>query len=275
MAKRARVSTSDIELQVAGELKKAFKAEILTPFDLQFRSSQLPFCARQHVIHNRYPKDERPVRGESYNFHFYVKIGSAVHEVVQRFLGIAKILYGHWICCGVTEYNREGSENCSVCGSPQKYEELAPSGSELGMHVDGVSILYNGVTEFKTTSGAKVKTLTNPYPQHMLQASCYLHALNIEHGWGLDKLIFVYFSRDNPKDFRVFVRKPLPESAYLDTLSSYQSAKLAVVSGVIPDAICASPYDGNWRGCPYTGICFSPNLSEMLLPIESLTKREK
>lgn len=272
MAKRSRVSRSSLEEKISSDLEKSFKSEILVPYDFEFRSSKLPFCPREFVIHHRFPKDDHPFRGEDYNFHFYVRIGSAVHEVVQRFLGISNFLYGDWTCCGVTEHNREGSSTCSVCGLPQKYEELAPK-STLGMHVDGVSVLYNGVTEFKTTSSENLTKLKDPYPAHMMQASCYLHALNEDNGWALDKLIFVYFSRDNPTKFRVFVRKAIP-TAYQETLSLYQDAKKSLLQGTLPPPICDRPQDGKWRGCPYAGVCFSPSLESMLVPVESLTSHD-
>ncbi len=270
MVKGSRVSRKELEDRIAADLKKSFESEILLPYSFQFRSSRLPFCPREYVIHHRIPKDDRAYRGEDYNFHFYVRIGSAVHEVVQRFLGISNFLYGAWTCCGVTEHDREGSANCTVCGLPQKYEELAPK-SELGMHVDGVSVSYNGVAEFKTTGSKNLGSLKDPYEHHMLQASCYLHALNAENDWHLDKLIFVYFSRDNPNDFRVFVRRPL-ETAYEDTLRLYRKAKRDLVNGVLPPPVCEKPSDGKWRGCPYAGICFSPSLEGMLIPAESLVR---
>jgi hypothetical protein len=280
MAKRTSITRKELEERVTTDLHKALhppvslswdtETEVFTPYHFQFRSSKLPFCKREFVIHSRLSQEQRAVRGESYSFTFYVKIGSAVHEVVQRFLGISKFLYGNWTCCGVTEYGRQGSAKCQVCGSPQQYSELAPK-SELGMHVDGISVLYNGVAEFKTTSSKNLPTLSDPYPQHMGQASCYLHALNAENDWELDKLIFIYFSRDNPKDFRVFVRAPLA-TFYDESLGLWKEAKEALYSGVLPDPICTSSSDGSYKGCSYAGICFSPSLEEKLLPVESLVR---
>lgn len=279
MAKEPRVTRRELEAQISAELLRIFKPPashamehrtgIETPYEVQFRSSRLPFCGREYVLHHRY-REEKPVRVEDYGFNFYVKIGSAVHSVVQQFLGMSDFLYGDWTCCGVTDHAREGSELCSVCGRPQQYEELAPK-SELGMHVDGVTVKYNAVTEFKTTSSRNVPSLSNPYPAHMVQASCYLHALNKEHGWSLDKLIFVYFSRDNPSEFRVFVRRPL-DTVYEDTLALYQQARSDLVKGVLPDRTCETVSDGSWRGCPYTGICFHPKVEDMLIPVESLVR---
>jgi len=268
MAKKSRVSRSDLESQITSDLNSAFKSEVSVPYDFQFRSSKLPVCNREYVLHHRYPVEERPIRGEEYTFNFYVKIGSAVHEVVQRFLGMDGFLYGDWTCCGVTDHFREGSSLCSVCEKPQLYGELAPE-SELGMHVDGVTITYNGVTEFKTTSSKNLDKLEDPYDTHLIQATCYLRALNDQYGWSLDKLIFVYFSRDNPKEFKVFVRRPLPDT-YEKTLAGFALAKKQLASGILPDRVCETVSDGKWRGCGYVGVCFSPVLDRMLIPIERL-----
>lgn len=243
---------------------------IETPYEVQFRSSKLPFCPREFVIHMRTAADSRPVKSDSYGFNFFVKIGSAVHSVVQTFLGMSGVLFGHWSCCGVTELFREGSAKCPVCGNPQQYEELGPK-SILGMHVDGVSLKWRAVLEFKTTSGKKLPSLKDPYPQHLGQASCYLKALNAEHGWKLDKLVFVYFSRDSPRDFKVFVREPLADF-YSETLDLYSSAHRDLEAGVLPDRICTTVSDGLWRSCPYTGVCFTPNLESQLIPVESLVR---
>lgn len=280
MAKSTRITRKELEAQVSKDLRRALhpaaslsfheNTEVLSPYHFQFRSSKLPFCPREFVIHSRLSPEMRALRGEDYSFNFYVKIGSAVHEVVQKFLGISKFLYGNWTCCGVTEYAREGSARCQVCGQPQLYSELAPK-SDLGMHVDGVSVLYNGVAEFKTTSSKNLPEIKDPYPQHMGQASCYLHALNAENGWNLDKLIFVYFSRDNPKDFRVFVRSPL-ETFYDESLALWKEAKTTLFAGKLPTPICSSSSDGSYKGCSYAGICFSPNLEEQLVPVESLVR---
>lgn len=273
MATPTRISTKDLEAKISSDLARAFKSEVSVPYNFQFRSSKLPICNREYVIHHRFPKENRPIRGEEYTFNFYVKIGSAVHEVVQRFLGMDGFLYGDWTCCGVTDHLREGSKLCPVCEQPQLYGELAPE-SELGMHVDGVSITYNAVTEFKTTSAANIIKLKDPYDTHMIQASCYLHALNAQYGWSLNKLIFVYFSRDNPKEYKVLVRRPLKD-VYDETLEGYVLAQRQLKEGVLPDKVCETVSDGTWRGCSYSGVCFSPVLEKMLIPAERLLQKHE
>lgn len=243
--------------------------EIYSPYEFQFRASRLPFCSREFVIDRRYPA--KVFRNETYDFHFYVSIGTAVHEVVQQFLGMAKAIYGHWICCGVIEKFRTGSELCPVCGRPQKYEEFEID-SELGAHVDSVFRQYQAVGEFKTTGGSNLHKLSGPYDHHLTQASAYTNALNEQFGWDLDKIIFVYISRDRPSDFRVFVVPPIPD-AFSGALEQYEKAKVQLAEGELPEPICSSSSAGAWRGCPYAGVCFHPKLEdEILLPISSLTR---
>lgn len=250
-------------------LNSASSPEIYSPYQFQFRASRLPFCSREFVIHQRYAGGI-VLRSESYDFHFYVKIGTAVHEVVQQFLGMSSSLYGHWTCCGVIERNREGSAPCSVCGRPQKYEEFEID-SELGAHVDAVFLRHNAVGEFKTTGGTNLPKLSGPYEHHLIQASTYTNALNEQFGWKLDRIIFVYLSRDKPSDFRVFVVPPI-EDAFSTALSQYAEAKEALMAGEIPDPICSSSSAGSWRGCPYAGVCFHPELDDLLVPVESLVR---
>lgn len=270
MAKKSRISKKEIESLVEEDLRASLKEEILLPADFKFRSSRLPFCKREYVIHNRFDRERTVLRSEDYKFNFYVKIGSAVHEVVQQFLGMANFLYGNWTCCGITEYGREGSAICPLCGRPQKYDELAPN-SELGMHVDGVNIKWKAVVEFKTTSSSNLESLKKPYDKHIVQASCYSCALNESYDWGIDKIIFVYLSRDNPEKFKVFVVKPSLE-AYPEALELYKQAQEDLADGRIPDGICVNAAEGHKSGCSYAGICFSPALSSHLVPVSSLIR---
>lgn len=267
MAEKSRISREELERLVDRDIREAMKGEIYVPYEFQFRASRLPFCSREFVIHNRYPKGQ-VIRSETYDFNFYVKIGTAIHEVIQQFLGMAKFVYGHWACCGVTERFREGSALCPVCGRPQKYEEFEIDG-ELGAHVDSVFLRYQAVGEFKSTSSTNLVKLTGPYEHHLVQASCYTNALNEQLGLDLNKIIFVYLSRDRPSDFRVFIVRPIPD-AYSGALAQYREAQDQLKEGVLPDPLCSNSYEGHRRGCPYTGVCFHPSLEEDLIPISSL-----
>jgi hypothetical protein len=262
---------AEIEKAVSVDLNQAMASEFYVPYDFQFRASRLPFCSREVVIHRRWPLNQRPVRSEDYSFNFYVRIGHAVHEHVQQYLGMISLMFGNWTCCGITEKMREGSATCPVCGKPQKYEEFEVD-SELGMHVDAVLKRYNAVGEFKTTSSENLKKLTSPYPKHMVQASCYLASLNAQFGWSLDKLIFVYFSRNRPKEFAVFVREPLHD-VYDEALKQFAKAKDDLYSGTMPARICSSTYEGHNLGCSYYGVCFRDDLEQLLISPSSLVRR--
>jgi len=116
VAKEERVSASELEHDLRVDFAKAFKLASYSDYRFEFRASGLPFCSRAFVIHHRY-KDETPSKPFGYKFNFYVAIGTAVHEVVQKFLGMGKVLYGDWTCCGATERRRLGSDTCPVCGN--------------------------------------------------------------------------------------------------------------------------------------------------------------
>lgn len=269
MATPDSASNQKLESKINTQIQKAMKAEIFEPFTYRFRASRLPFCPRELVIDRRWPKGQA-LRSESYDFQFYVKIGTAIHEVVQQYLGMADALYGHWTCCGVTELFREGSALCPVCGRPQMYEEFEVD-NVLGMHVDSVFLRYLTVGEYKSTGSHNLPLLEGPYPQHHEQASVYLDALNQEYGWGLKKIAFVYFSRDRPSDYRIFIVDPL-ENALQLVVDRYEKTLAELASGVVPDGICENTYEGHRRGCAYYGVCFHPNLEQNLIPVESLSR---
>lgn len=255
---------------VHDSLAQAMKEETYLPFDFEFRASRLPFCSRQLVLHARWPKDALPVRSERYDFGFYTRIGNVLHELIQSFLGLSGILWGHWTCCGVTVLFQEGTTNCPVCGKPRKYLEFELD-SELGAHVDGVSLVFNSVFEFKTTGSATLEKLTAPYPNHQAQASCYVVILNEMFDLNLDKICFVYLSRDTPKKYKVFVRKP-DKTAYADALVQFAAAQQSLYNGTIPDRVCSNSYEGHDRACPYVGVCFYPGVEEHLIPVANLVR---
>ena len=271
LAKVAKAVTREIRSTMRSGYAAALSgvsSDIYSPYEFKFRASRLPFCPREFVLDQRFPYEV--MREESYDFSFYVGIGTAIHEVIQQYLGLSKSIYGHWKCCGVIEKFRTGSASCLVCGRPQKYEEFEID-SELGAHVDAVFLQHSAVGEFKSTSGTNLPKLTGPYPKHLEQASAYTNALNEQFGWELDKIIFVYLSRDRPSDFRVFVVPPIPD-AFSGALKKYAQAKEQLVSGEIPDPTCKSSSEGVWKGCTYAGVCFHPHLEEILLPVSSIVR---
>tara|TARA_R100000656_G_scaffold104176_1_gene76120 strand:+ start:148036 stop:148848 length:813 start_codon:yes stop_codon:yes gene_type:complete len=270
MAKKPN-ALKGLETAVTGLIKKAQEEAVFSEYKFKFRASGLPFCPRELVIDRLIKEENRVGSLMDYGFAFYVGIGTAVHEVIQRYLGMVKGLYGNWTCCGYTELEREGSKECPVCGEPQHYDEFKMSFGDSSAYADGVWLRHNAVWEFKTYGVDKVDDLTEPKDAHLQQASCYVELLNEARGWNIDKIIFVYLARDNPRKFKVLVVPPI-KNMYSTVLKEYREAQKMAEAKILPKRVCESPTDGDFMNCGYSGICFSPDLDKMLIPVESLVR---
>jgi len=133
------------------------------PERMQFlRPSSLPFCSLRTAYTRIYEgvDDERHM---SFNENFYVNQGSAIHQLLQDFVGRMKIegvvdtpveTLGHWKCprCGhkrrFTTYKR-----CTKCRGRSTYEEIEIRWRNTVGHIDKVIRIGNMlfILDYKTT----------------------------------------------------------------------------------------------------------------------------
>jgi hypothetical protein len=242
----------------------------------QFRASGLPACPLQHCWY-RFDReaDELPGRRESFAKDFYTEIGTAVHTVVQRWLGRLGVLYGDWRCPRCTDVvyrDRLGTARCD-CGAETVYEELAFDGKPSG-HCDGLIKLGEltpgekdfAVLEVKTTSERRLDQVIKPQGpplNYRLQATNYTYRLQ-QLGYNLVGVMFLFVPRDSPRKMHAIWVHPKRVTAINQAmLKEYEATVAALDSGDFSklSGTCSKPEDG--EGCPYRPNCFSPSAAKL------------
>lgn len=249
------------------------------------RASSLPICYRDVVLTEwaHKARGRLPTREWSAGSLLFVGIGTAVHAIVQAYLGRARLVYGSWECahCKRRWLNQVSPGEC--CGEMPEYVEYAivhpnPEIGEFG-HVDSLFLLPHGlgyiVGEYKTTSEALAASLrkTGPYEKHMLQASSYFEFLEqgyaevIKRGpstpeeprgrieWrapavlppgGPQGLCIVYIIRDKPRiqHWIPFFRQPV-RGQLAELEDRVPKVKRYIRKGVLPTGACTTRADAS------------------------------
>lgn len=158
----------------------------------EFRASSGGICARD-VAFTKWAKAAgiHPTGEWKLESLLYVAIGTAAHEVVQKYLGWKGIIYGSWECryCGEVWLNQKSPGTC--CGHLVDYIEyaLVHPDKRIGIngeygHCDGVIPLPWGhhfiIVEFKTAGLhiARARKKHGPTRSHEDQASVYGEMMN-------------------------------------------------------------------------------------------------
>lgn len=267
--------THDAEaLRLIDTLRSATKYD---DWHWQFRASGLPACPLQHVWY-RFDRelDSLPGRRESFAKDFYTEIGTAVHTVVQRWLGRLGVLYGDWLCpkCKKLYRGNLGTVTCE-CGAETVYEELSFDGKPSG-HCDGLIKLGDltpgekdfAVLEVKTTSERRLNEVIKPQGpplNYRLQATNYTHRLQ-QLGFNLVGVMFLFVPRDSPNKMHAIWVHPKRVKQINDamvreydaTVEALDTGDFSALSGT-----CAEPADG--EGCPYRPNCFSPSAKALFI----------
>jgi hypothetical protein len=242
----------------------------------QFRASGLPACPLQHAWY-RFDREagSLPGRRESFRKDFYTEIGTAVHTVVQRWLGRLKLLYGDWRCpkCEDVVYRgRLGTVTCD-CGAETVYEELQFDGKPSG-HCDGLVKLGEltpgdkdfAVLEVKTTSERRLEQVIKPQGpplNYRLQATNYTYRLQ-QLGYRIVGVMFLFVPRDSPNKMHAIWTHPKRVNPINEAmLREYEATIQALDTGDFSQnsGTCASPDDG--ESCPYRPNCFSPSAANL------------
>ena len=171
------------------------------------RGSALPFCGIKYMIDYLKVKNKVDIEDiVDFNTLFYLSFGTYTHEFIQQLLGINGKMYGKWICENdkCKDIHEGKYTSCSKCGSQKKYIEYNIYYKGFSGHIDGIVKIKNKyyVIEFKTTSKQNQKKLTQPYYNHLLQASSYAYVLaknekKNEPKMLVDGIIICYINRED------------------------------------------------------------------------------
>lgn len=156
------------------------------------------------------PPQEQPNEPYDFLLDVYSRTGTITHMIVQRWLGMAGILYGDWLCprCGKRKRGKLGTQTCKRCGGEMIYEELTLEHPHLKLsgHPDGILCIdgkYIGF-ELKTKSQKVVDGMVEPIDTHVAyQTACYAVMLALTRGIKLREYAIFYLSRDPPWFYKV------------------------------------------------------------------------
>jgi hypothetical protein len=162
------------------------------------RCSQMPYCPRSVIVNYA-------IRGMfqamDMRMAYYVAVGHAVHDVMQRYLALTGTLLADYTCreCG-KKWPMSHKYEC--CDLPTKYDEIEIRFKGIVGHIDAVFKDRQGrywIVDFKTCSisGASTKK-TNPGQNYMRQVKAYAYLLWKQYGIKVHGVMLMFLPRDNP-----------------------------------------------------------------------------
>lgn len=170
------------------------------------RPSQMPFCPIGFFVNHA---TMGMVSTMDFMGEYYTKVGTAVHEVMQKFLSPSGKFLADWECkcCGKW---RRFSTKSECCDTTMEYHELLIDCKGVVGHIDAVFVDRKGrywILDFKTCSvsgaGYKVKS---PGPAYKEQVETYALMLYLQYKIKVEGVMLMFIPRDDPKVPTVWVR---------------------------------------------------------------------
>ena len=187
-------------LQVYG---KTLNVQLMSKADIDriihLRCSQLPFCPTSLVLEY---KLKGLFRGMDLMGSYFTSVGTAVHEVMQRYLCLSGRFLADYVCheCG-TVHHLSTKHEC--CGFDTHYHEVQIDFLGIKGHIDGIFQDRNGdwwILDFKTCSvSGAAKKKTSPGVGYIEQVESYAYLLYRQYGIQVKGTMLVFLPRDNPR----------------------------------------------------------------------------
>ncbi len=158
---------------------------------------------------------------------YFTTLGTAVHSMVQQYIGHTGKIWGNWKCInpdcsiglkGLDRIDKRGrtiigktstfhtTENrCAECGSLMEYVEIEVVLNGVKGHIDCIIYLGKGkywVGDYKTTTGNKINSDKLPHKSHLKQVPTYVYMLRESLKLNVVGFSLLYISRDNPFKFQ-------------------------------------------------------------------------
>lgn len=252
----------------------------------KLRVSGFPYCGLQHCYKKLTHDGSLPTN--NFGLPFYTGVGTVVHEVLQRYLGQGRKIYGNWKCltCDTT-VECSNKSKCPNCSAEMQYEEFEVHAfKHLSGHLDGIYKAKDGkyyVIDYKTSSVRNIykhrKYGVFPYAKNRAQISAYCALIEEEYDIEISGWMLIYVARDNPMIVEVVG----------DTLTTKQKARILkmckgyddqyeVVCNIksfkdIEHLIDVKPcnnreyYQQHYKGiegCPLESVCFTKKLRQFM-----------
>jgi len=268
-----------IKAQIENILNEVVTAEytLKNPPKYEMRCSTLSkFCQIAFLI----SKIENDLEREYFTKDFYCSVGTAVHSVLQKWLGIKHYLYGLWECpiCNKIQEGF-GPKHCdnTLC----IYKEYELSWKGMSGHCDGLILLNNQfyILEFKTISLKSLqerRKQNKPFFFHSNQVNMYvLMGQKLKLPKPLIGGIIIYIARDNPKHFLVFVQSGVDLESINNVITLYQDVEIRNKTGNFKGIVkaCSNLQDAQY--CPYKSLCFKGDVELYLKNLWALYHGKK
>jgi hypothetical protein len=163
------------------------------------RCSQLPYCPSSVLF--RFAQQGMTFTMDM-GMAYYVSVGTAVHEVLQKYLASSGTFLANYTCleCGEIHFLSHVYE---CCGFPTKYDEVDINYKGVKGHIDGIFKDAQDrywIIDFKTTSlsASKLKT-TKPGVGYVRQVEAYSLLLYKQYKIKVAGMMLVFIPRDNPR----------------------------------------------------------------------------
>ncbi len=195
--------SKEIERELMGAYAHAQELYVSKPGDitrlLSLRPSQLPFCPARTFIN---AASQGALMTLDFRGSFYTSVGTAVHEVLQTFLGKSGKFLADWRCRCCGKWKRLSHDN-ECCDLEMEYHEVTINYRGVVGHIDAIFRDKKGrywIVDFKTasTSGAKTKR-TSPGKVYIEQVETYANTLYRQHDIKCYGVALFFVTRDNPK----------------------------------------------------------------------------
>lgn len=157
------------------------RRDVFHPSDI---SNEKYFCPRRWVLGARNPElyNNDKINAQTA---FRFMVGHQLHEMTQRILGNAGVLFGTWECrtCNTRLTGFKPETECEECGDDEwRYKEVPVVDKDLHIagHTDGIVFLPEGkfIFEYKTSNHARYSSLIDAYEHHKKQALWYVDIKN-------------------------------------------------------------------------------------------------
>lgn len=233
----------------------------------EFRCSGLPFCPVKWLAQEL---DPEPFKA-SFGFDYYTTAGTAMHKVLQKWMGRMNGLLGDWKChkCKTEVSMAWSPQYCPTCNKYMEYEEVEVKEPETGLsgHIDGITRCEAAsddllVFDYKSIGVRGLAQDELPYPYNIQQINAYAVLLKRLLGLPIKEMGLIYVARDNPTNFKIWRSAKINEDAFDIHLERWlavqQMFKSNNYAGLSKIRLCRGDSDYNMLRCRLRSICSNP-----------------
>ncbi len=270
-----RTPLEDVYLQAFNH-----KLVIPNPNPVKLRPSGFPTCSIINYAKLEYHKRHNMLLDDTSLFgDFFTSVGTTVHTVMQKWIGLSGQMYGDWKCVNCDTTRRMVGHVCPKCNTFMEYNEIEVEYGLVTGHVDGILQLPNKkfwTIDYKTATIKKIQEAHKllPIKQNVFQILAYSYILKHNYDLDIEGASLLYIARNNPKYYKecqLIFDEETEEFAHkiiTKEIEKYKAALQASKRKNVNIAIEAKPcksvehhasFFGEYHVCPFIDVCFKSN----------------